>query len=367
MTDDSKPDTTNKTEKTPKPSPPGGGKGKGAAPDAAPAARRFDGITIAVAAVLGAAIALGAQYALTVGGVWPGPAAPDLSSLESRVSALERADRSPAGPAGPTAAEVNELRQSLARLRDQVANLEQRPAQSGGPDVNALVRSIDELQSQLDAAEAQLADLDERTPADLRDQLAGLADDARVTDVEARVAQLEEDVAHSDERMAAMALGLAQLARAAQGSQPFVDELAAVEVILPGDPRLADLTAYAETGVPTTAALERDFPAVARAVTHAAQTPAEQTAWGRVWAWAGQYISFRRTGDTEGDSVHAILARAEEHMDEGDLRAGLREMESLPDTARGPAAGWIDGARARVAVDRLTTALTADVLSELER
>jgi len=329
-------------------------------------ARQFDIVAVLAGAALGAVIALGLQLALTIGGIWPGPGAPDLSSLEGRVAALERA--APAsGPNGAPAAEITRLSQEIAQVRERIGRIEARPAGGNTTDLGSLNQSIENLRTELNAVEASMASLDERTPPDLEDQIARLASRERVNDLDARVTKLEEDAVGSDARKAAMALGLAQLARAAHDAEPFGNELAAVEVLRPDDPLLGRIAPFAEIGVPSEAQLRTDFPAVARAVAHAAQTPAELTAWGRVWVWLGQYISFRRTGDTEGESANAILARAEERLGEGDLRAALNEMNALPEQAKMPATAWIEGAEARVALDRLTTELSAEIIAELGR
>jgi len=342
----------------------------GEAPAAPKASRPFDVFTISLAAVLGAALALILQFALTMGGVWPGGATTgagggsvDLAPLESRLAALEQAG--PTG-AGTSDADIADLRQSVSRLRDQVTRLESQPRDNGAaPDLSAFTRMVEDLETQLDGIDARTAVVEGRVPADLGVQLAGFADQAALDDVAARLIQLEEDFEMNDTRRAAMGLGLAQLARAAGGSRPFDEELAAVTLLRPDDALVAQLAPFAEDGVPTLAMLQADFPAVARGVARAAQTPEELTAWGRVWAWLGQFISFRRTGETDGESAAAILARAEQRLSEGDLDAALDEMNALPPSAQEAAAEWVARAEARVALDQVITALSAEIIAEL--
>jgi len=344
---------------------------KDAAAPAAPG--RFDPFVIGVSAVLGAVLALGLQFALTIGGIWPGGAstgdgaggAVDIAPLESRIAALERVGDT--GPATPSA-DITEVRQSLSRLRDQVSRLETQSAGgSAAPDLTAFSRMVEELETELNGIDARVAVVEGRVPADLGVQLAGFADETALNDVAARIMQLEEDFEMNDTRRAAMGLGLAQLARAAGGSRPFNEELAAIALVRPDDGRLPQLAPFAEEGVPTFAMLQSEFPGVARRAARAAQTPEQLTAWGRVWAWIGQFVSFRRTGDSEGDSANATLARAEERMDEGDLGAALAEMQKLPEPAQAAAANWMGEAEARVTLDRMITALSADIIAELER
>jgi|GEM_PF-1985030 len=324
------------------------------------AARKPDLLTILIAAVLGAGLALLVQFAMDASGLSPSVADGGGSDLEPRVLALEQS-----GSTDPSTAAVTALRRSLTRLQDEVAVIAARPAGTAASDLSGLNRAIGDLETQLGRNEARLGALDARTPSDLPERLEQFADGDSVAALDARVVQLEADALQNDTRRAAMGLGLAQLARAAQGSRPFVEEHAAIALIRPGDPLVAQIAPYAPTGVPTFAMLRDDFPAIARATARAAHTTAEPTAWGRVWAWLGQAISFRQTDDADGEDPSAILARAERGLREGDLAAALAEMNSLPEAARASSADWAAAAEARVALDRLTTALSLEIIAEL--
>jgi hypothetical protein len=326
-------------------------------------ARKPDLLTILIAAVLGAGIALIAQYAMDASGLRPSAAGGGATDLEHRVSALEQTGGIRTGDASSAA--VTELRRSLARLQDEVTAIAARPAGTAAGDLSGLNRAIGDLEARLDGNEARLGALETRTPSDLPERLERFADVDSVAALDARVVQLEADALQNDTRRAAMGLGLAQLARAAQGARPFVEEHAAIALLRPADPLVAQFAPYATTGVPTFAMLRDDFPAVARTAARAAHTVEEPTAWGRVWAWLGQAISFRRTGDAEGGDASAILARAERGMAEGDLAAALSQMNTLPEGARASSATWIAAAEARVALDRLTTALSLEIIAEL--
>lgn len=329
------------------------------APDNAAPANSMPLAAIVVAALMGAAIALAVQVGLTMGGVWPAssvaPAA-NLGGLERRVTALESSD-----PTEISRDEIEGLRRSLTRLREDVSALEARPAAGAGAvESPAMTRRVDDLADRIE-------NLDGRLPSDLDARLAAFADEAQVGAVEARVAQLETDIQYTDVRLAATGLALAQLSRAAQGSSPFTAELAAAEIVLAGDPRLDQIAPFAATGVPTLAMLRADFPPLARQVARAAMTPQSVGAWDRVWAWLGKAISFRRTGEADGPGAGAILARAEARLAEGNLAAAAAEMNGLEEAPRALAADWIAAAEARVAIDRLVGALSSDVIEQLQQ
>jgi hypothetical protein len=54
----------------------------------------------------------------------------------------------------------------------------------------------------------------------------------------------------------------------------------------------------------------------------------------------------------KGDGPHAILARAESRLDEGDLEGALAELDALSAPAREALAGWRVRAERRAEVDR---------------
>jgi len=343
-------------------SPAAGGKAKSAAGSASQRSS-FSVPTIIIASILGATIALVGLFALQTSGLWPAGERAELNSFEQRLSALERA---PAG-GGASTTDLADLRRALGRLRDDVSALESQsrgPAQSDSADFSG---SLSRLRAELGRIENRLADVEVRTPEDLPEQLEALADAAALEALMARVVALEESELESDARRVATALGLAQIARASQGARPFGDVVRALEPLRPGDPLLAQIEPFAQTGAPTRAMLQAEFPTVARRAARAAQTPDELSAWGRVWTWASQAISFRRTGEREGTGADAILARAEMNMAGGDLEGAIAELSALPDDARAVAADWIAGAEARVALDRIVDAIGAELTAELER
>ncbi len=322
--------------------------------------RTLDPVTIGLAALVGAAIALGVQLGLQVAGLWPGEAGTDLSSIERRVADLERA------PTSTVADDVAELQRSLRQLRQDMNALEALPRNEVGGDA-AFADAVARLETSLDGAEGRLAALEARTPTDLLVQLGHFADQASVAEIAARIAALEEDALTSDARRVATALALAQLAQVAQGSAAFGGVFEAVSRLRPDDEVLGQIAPYAETGVPTVAMLRAEFPAVARRAARAARSSEEITAWGRVQAWLGQAIFFRRTGDIDGTGTEAILARAELRVAESNLGAAAEEMNALTGEVRDTAAAWTEGAEARTALDQLIAALSVELIAELDR
>lgn len=251
----------------------------------------------------------------------------------------------------------------LSAAQARIAALEaQGTGQGGGAgfDASGLEQSMRSLDGRLDVLEAN-------TPSNLQARLNALVASTDFAALEARVETLEDDQLAQDMRRAAMALALAQLSRAALGSEPFAAELEALSALRPNDPLVAQLRPSALVGISTQAMLASEFNTVRRQVVAADRATKYDGFLSGVWHWLVGLVTFQRTGQIEGDSVDAILARASLRLQENNLPAVVAEMASLPETVRDPARDWLTMAAARVSLDRLITALSTEVIGELEQ
>jgi hypothetical protein len=83
-------------------------------------------------------------------------------------------------------------------------------------------------------------------------------------------------------------------------------------------------------------------------------------------ASAKSAISIRRIGaDATGEEPGAVLARAEAALNQGDLAAAIKEVETLPAPTRDAFAHWLDDARARVSANDTLSKLESTVLASL--
>ena len=78
---------------------------------------------------------------------------------------------------------------------------------------------------------------------------------------------------------------------------------------------------------------------------------------GDVLNRVSQVVSVRPVGEAEGEGPGAIVARAEGHVDQGDLAAALEELKGLPENASQAADPWRQRAEERVAADAAITRL----------
>lgn len=169
-------------------------------------------------------------------------------------------------------------------------------------------------------------------------------------------------------RLAGAALAAAALMETSQSSRPFVQELAALETAAPGSPDLAALRPLAETGAPSRAALTASFPDYAARAAAASRAPAEGAGlMARLGYALSRVITLRRVGDVAGGGVDAVLARAEQKAQDGDLAQAVALLDTLPPSARDAVAPWRNRAERRALVDRHVAAVRARALAELEQ
>ena len=214
----------------------------------------------------------------------------------------------------------------------------------------------------------------------LRAELAGLA--GRITGIETRlaaldptgaggavIASLQTEVATlkvlvdqlQSRTSAAPAPGLTMavlaLTEASNGSAAFLPEFEAIRAAAPDLPGLAALEPLARTGVPTRTQLEQRFTTLQPAV-DALVLEAESD--GGIAGWfrrlLASLVRVERADVAEGTGPKAALARAKQRMEEGDLAAALREVDTIvpmPDPVR----SWANGARARLELEARLAAL----------
>jgi hypothetical protein len=333
-------------------------------------ARRGPGIS---ALLLGGVIAAGLGYGAAYLGYLPGQSADietplagiseqletqtsALSALTERTGAIEA--QIAALPAPPEPVDLTPLsaridavgtriaanEQSLQGLTDRVAYLETLPAGSGdGADNSAAIAAaVAQLQAALQEQTASLAAQQAENTA-LSAQLQDIA-----TAAEDRIAAAE---ARAEARVggATAQAALGQLQIAVATGAPFAGALADVA----GGAGIAvpeALQATAETGVPTLDDLQSTFPAAARAALPIAirETAGEGT-MNRVTAFLQSQVGGRSLEPQEGDSADAVLSRAEDAMQSGDVGAALAEIATLPAAAQEVLTVWVEAAGARVA------------------
>jgi uroporphyrinogen-III synthase len=370
-----------------------------ARPAASSARNRFI-TTAAIAAVVAAVIALGAEALRPSGSSAPvpGATAPDAATtarfdaLEERLGTIEstiattktavegltaetaavKRDVAALQSATPApSADVTGLTERLATLEQKLADLQARPA----PEATAAPAEGAAL-AQLTAENAALRnDL-----AALKTQLTSLGSLAQRVDALDK-AQAEESKATG---AAAVTLAASQLGGALATGRPFNAELKALTDVAAADSelaaKLAEITAplvpLADKGVPTLVDLKGRFPAIARSVADAESQEALASAAGspeaggwfdRLLGRLSSTITVRPVGNVEGERPVARVARAETRLNADDLAGAVSELKGLAGTPGAAAAEWLAAAEARLAADQAAVALQTAAAARLNR
>ncbi len=333
--------------------------------------------------------------------------APDLAALEQRLAKLEAA--LPAVDAETLSAlkaqlagleaNVKEMSPELAGLADRVAQLETslktlaETASEGGSIATAaaIAQQIAEAEQRLDAkiaaslAEgkgASAAALEQmRTEiAELKAKLGALAeaelgtgDSPDLAALAERIAKLEATLPEivnvlnkesAGAKSAAVAIAFANLRAAVSDGRPYAAELDTISALAPSVGDLGVLPAYAETGIPTVPELARSF-ATARdtALASAAAPAAGGSLVDNLMASAQSLVTIRRIDEApSGDGPAATLARAKAALDQGELAAAVKDVETLDGAAHEAFSAWLGEARARLGADQTLTRLEGVLL-----
>ena len=130
-------------------------------------------------------------------------------------------------------------------------------------------------------------------------------------------------------------------------------------------PEIAVLRPYGEKGLPTPETLRAQFSALIPAAL-LAEEAADDADWlDRMWTSIASLVTVRATGEVQGNTSEAILARAEVRLGAGDLAAALKELDAVSGAAKDTVAAWRAEAEARLQLNALVSAATARLLAEM--
>lgn len=246
--------------------------------------------------------------------------APDLSGVEAAQAA--------------TADAMVAADERITALETRLNDLSNRAGDSGSVSAAAYEAELDALRSEME-------------------NLRGTA----IAELEAAREQAAE-IENNAEAAARAATGRASLARIQSGMEtgaPLGEALDDLAAALQADVPAA-LTAVRD-GTPTLAALQSDFPALARAALATARAEGVSgEAEGGLASFLRNQFDVRSVAPKEGDGTDAILSRAEATLRQGRLTDTLAEVGALPEVARAELSDWIALAEARA--DALAAAAT---------
>ncbi len=263
-----------------------------------------------------------------------------LNHLQERVDAFERAQMQ----------EISSIRQVLPKP----GLIEERLlALSAKEDV--LVRQIADNGARIEKVEKGKADAS-----------AVLSLMARMETTERRI----QDSAVEKERAAALLLALYQLRETAMSGQPFVTEQQAVIALASSSPKLVEtarrLNGAAAGGVWTKAALEQSFYDYADKAALSVRLSPKTDWFHKALNSLRSLVVIRRIDAAADDmSVDAVLARAQEAVEKGDIQTAVLQLKNLQGVPAEAVKEWVVAAERFVLTQKTVSELIASTVGVL--
>ncbi len=232
--------------------------------------------------------------------------------------------------------------EGFASLEERVDVLERQPSADGTLQETAIAAFENDMTELRDQIIAQKDELSAQMAAQ-QEELSEVLNSTRAE------AQSIEESAIASARAATARASLAVIQGALESGAPFGAAVADLGGSV-DEPVPAALADVAETGVPTLAAIQEQYPDAARAALAVARS---EGASGEESSGLGGFLrnqfDVRSVEPQEGDSADAVLSRTEAALKDGRLNDALAEAASLPEVARGAMSDWTALAEQRAA------------------
>ena len=269
-----------------------------------------------------------------------------VEDLRRRIAALESVD--PSGEVSPEdlSRAVASLESRLDRLAGSVEALQEAPE-------GVAVERVIEIETRL----AELRDdLSQAKLSSSRDaeKLAGLIEGMRQDEADARGA------AAAASQTADLARAVSAIEAASRRGGGFAPEMRTLRTLMPNDPSVRQLGPIAETGAPGMAELQAAF-ATARAEARTVLDARPANGLGWLNRTFGDAVSVRRA-DGQDDDPSALLDRAGEAMDAGNLDLALELTGQLDGAPADAMSGWTELANRRITLEAALEALHGRLL-----
>lgn len=317
-----------------------------------------------VGGLVGAGIVLGVQTLAPVEN-------PRLVQVENRMEAIEKRTQ-----VGVIDDRLLQLEQAVGNLRQSVSNIRQETRRAERQARSALDRPIPvpppqdnapvaELENRLAALEAQLQTYN-RDSAEAVAAVRQRADE-QANKVAALSGQISSNVADQAQAQASVRIALAdRLIAALRQGAPYAETLDALRKVENDEARLAPLTAFAKSGAPTAASLAASFKPLAAQIVRE-----NRTATGGWSDWAqrlfDRVVTIRPVDAPNATNAGSLVARIEDALARGDVRAAYAAWETLPEPSRRLSQDWGRLAKQRADADRAADALASDALTAIDR
>jgi uroporphyrinogen-III synthase len=236
------------------------------------------------------------------------------------------------------------------------------PVAAAQPDLSPVIEDIKAqiaaLATKVDQASAMAAENQQQAANELHEQAN------RLQALDARIATLPDQAAGG--RDAALALAYSRIVEHMNNGTGFADSLALFKTSAPEEAKniVDTLSQFEQNGVWTTDRLRVEFSVLADQLVHVARLPDDDSWIGKTISTIASSVKFRQTGDVDGDSVEAIVARTEMLLEKADIKAALGELGKLQGKPADMTKDWISAAKDRLAAEEALSGLQ-DVVTGL--
>ena len=358
-------------------------KNEQAAPDAGAAVKPRAGGSFggAVGALVGAVVVAAIGAGLWFAGVVPprnaapepGPRSGAMSAITAQLNQIQAALAARPAPAnGALNARVVALDAQIKALGDQLAAANRRldgiavAAQSAREHADAAVAAAQTAGKRADETAAAIKSAAQGSVA--RSDLDALAN--RIAGLESTLKTLSETAAHaassSGDRAARAAVAAEALRGAVDRGAPFTAELTAAKAFGADPGAAAALAPFAAAGVPSDAVLAHQLvQLMPKLQPPPAPAPSGNSGFlGSLASHAKGLVRITPVGAPVADTSSA-LARLNADAAHADIAAALKDIASLPPSAKTLAEPWVQQANARNAALAASRRIAAAALAEL--
>ncbi|MEM1078057.1 MAG: hypothetical protein AAGI09_05965 [Pseudomonadota bacterium] len=279
-----------------------------------------------------------------------------VESVEGTVSDVANQIGTLQGELGTLQSEISAQTGLISNLEEQMAAIAALPEGTETADSAAMVALQATLAQQQEANAAMQAQLAEAAAAA---QAQMEAAQAEMEAVRTQAGALQSETQSAVDEASNRAF-VSNLAAALENGSSFAGAVDGITVAVPDA-----LTTVADSGVETLLDLQRQFPAAARAgLADSLKATVGDAPQDRVFAFLRAQVGARSLEAREGDDPDAVLSRAQEAVNSGQLEAALAEIAALPAEGQAAMGAWIGAAQARVdaiaALDAFATEINSN-------
>ncbi len=267
------------------------------------------------------------------------------------------------------------LRSELEQLRNQGSGVS-REIQSIEAISNKLVQEIETIRSNSESLSKKVAEVNQKLASVQDESVKSAQLNTAVAPISSRLKDLEtnlsgildrEKLRQEDVKKAALTISLANLKRKIDQGQGFGSELSAVKSLAPATLDLKGLGTYQTKGISTPDSLKAAFNSKMDEALRSVRKSDGDTVLNRILSNAKSVVRVRRTGDVEGESIEAVLARMEVHVKSGEFAEALKESEGLEGPALDIFSDWLIQVQSRLAVVQAMQSIESELASSIMR